>query len=65
MNNTLEFPPPPVIRIKRPVFDDYHQCSFKCMSGDPQCGCWNDYLILIHYSQEKFIDHKEGKFPLQ
>lgn len=58
------FPPEPPMAIKRPTSDEmYHPCEFDCMSGDPQCGCWNDYLMMIHYNQEKFQDHKEGNFP--
>lgn len=63
-NCTTIFPPDPPIRIKYPVIDqDFAQCSFRCMSGDPQCGCWNDYGMMLHYNQEKFHDHKEGNFP--
>lgn len=59
----IVFPPPHVERIQYPTIDDYNKCSFKCMDGDPQCGCWNDFGFLQHYGQEKFFDHKEGKFP--
>jgi len=59
----IVFPPPPVARIQYPTIETYNKCSFNCMSGDPQCGCWNDFGILLHYFQPKFLDHKEGKFP--
>lgn len=58
-----EFPPKSPSRIKMPVQSSWEQCEFKCMSGDPQCGCWNEYLMAEHYNQEKYQDHKEGNFP--
>lgn len=58
-----EFPPSHVSRIQKPTYPFYEPCSFKCQSGDPSCGCWNDFGMEQHYSHPRFLDHAEGKFP--
>lgn len=59
------FPPVQPSRIATPLRDMFIQCNSQCMSGDPQCGCWNDYIMGLFYNSPRYYNAKGDPYPIE